>query len=292
MMAAMAVAVRVARRQPAGMLAAFLVAGCALAALSAPELVRDPLAQDIPRRLMPPGSDFPLGSDGLGRDLLSRLVHGARATLGISLASMSIALAVGAGLGVAVAYAGGRVDLLTQRVVDALLGFPPLVIGLLVVSARGQSVESVTLAFAFAFAPQFSRLARAQALAAKGEEFVLAARAMGASPLRVALRHILPHCLAPVLTLATGLMGTASIAEAALSYLGMGVPPPTASWGGILQDGSRRYLETAPWLTFFPCLALAALALSFSLLGDAVRDLLDPRLRHAGPVQAPASGAP
>jgi peptide/nickel transport system permease protein len=278
----MASLVRAAARHPAGIAAGVVLLAAAAAALAADAFGGDPLAQDIPRRLRPPGPEFVLGSDGFGRDLLSRMLHGLRLALGTSAAAVGIALAVGASLGMASAYAGGKTDLVAQRVVDALLGFPPLVLALVVTASRGPSAGNVVFALALAFAPQFARLARAQALAALTEDFVLAARASGAGGGGILLRHVVPHTVAPLLTLGTGYLGAAITAETALGFLGFGVPPPEPSFGNILQDGARRYLEAAPWLTVFPSLAVAVLALCFALVGDAARDVLDPRLRHAG----------
>jgi peptide/nickel transport system permease protein len=263
------------------MAALALVLAALVAAVFAERLApHDPLAPEVARRLQPPSWAHPLGTDHFGRDVFSRLLYGTRTALAVGLAAVAIALVVGTALGMLSALAGGYLDLLGQRLVDALLAFPALVLALLCLAALGSATPVVTGALALALTPPVARLARARALELKGEEYVLAAKALGASGLRVALRHILPGSLPPLLVLATGYVGKAMVLEAILSYLGLGVPPPTPSWGRMIYEGASRYLETAPWLTLAPGGALAILALGFALLGDALGEALEPRGRH------------
>ena len=229
----------------------------------------DPLEQDTARRLQPPGASFLLGSDNFGRDVLSRVLHGTRTALAVAVGGVATGALVGAAVGLVSAYRGGWLDLALQRIVDAFLGFPLLVLAVVVVVSLGVSVLALAAAIALALAPQAARLARASALSVRAAGYVAAARTIGCSPARVLLRHVLPHSLGPVLVYATGFVATALAAEAALSYLGLGAPPPTPSWGNMLQEG-REFLETAPWLTLAPAIALATTATAFALLGDAL----------------------
>ena len=264
--------------RPWAALAGAFILGVVLLALFADVVApQDPIAQDIPNRLTPPGPDFPLGADNFGRDVLSCVVHGFRAALSVGVASVLVGTVLGLAVGGASAYLGGWVDIATQRVVDAFLGFPLLVLAVVIVAALGSSTPTVALAISAALAPQVARLTRASALSVRGRPHVMAARAIGAGMPRILLRHVLPHSLGPVLAYAMGYVGTALVAESTLSFLGLGVPPPSPSWGGMLQEG-RQFLEVAPWLVIFPGLALSATALSFAVVGDSLRDFLDPRV--------------
>lgn len=257
-------------------LAFAVVLGLVVAAVLADVLApHDPLMHDLDNRLQPPSAAFPLGTDGFGRDVLSRLLHGSRASLLIGLVTAGVVTVLGGILGTASGLIGGRVDLVGQRLVDASLALPGLVVVLVLVAAFGPSSQIVVVGLVIAFTPQVARLARAECLRAKVEGYVDAARIAGAGPSKVTTRHILPRSLPPVLVLASALVGEAILLEAALSYLGLGVPPPQPSWGGMIFDGAHNYLETAPWLTVFPGLALTLTALSFALLGDALRDRLN-----------------
>ena len=242
----------------------------------------DPLSQDVVERLKPPGTDHFFGTDGFGRDIFSRVVHGARESLLVGFLSVSLASAAGISIGMLSAYWGRKVDLLVQRGVDVLLGFPLLVMALIVVVALGPSSGSVSLGIAVALAPQVARVSRASALSIKAEPYIEAATVVGASPYRIVWRHLLPNSFSPVLAQITGYFGTAIVAETALSFLGLGVPPPFPSWGRMLHEGARQYFEAAPWATIFPGLALSLTVLSAALLGDAIRDILGPRIagRH------------
>ncbi len=271
---------RFVRRTPLGAAGGLILVVLVLTAALAPFIAPyDPIAQDVPNRLREPGPQFLLGTDIYGRDVFSRIVYGARVSLYVGLASVLLGTAAGTILGVASGYLGGRIDLLAQRVTDTMLGFPPLVLAMVLVAAFGSSLNSVVLSIALSLVPRMVRLARSSALSVKSEPYVTAAIATGCPAPRIIGRHLLPNCLAPVFVLATGYMGTAIVVEASLSFLGLGVPPPTPSWGGMLQSGASGYLETAPWLTIFPGIALSAVTFGFALLGDALRDTLDPRLR-------------
>ncbi|MBI2872022.1 MAG: ABC transporter permease [Chloroflexi bacterium] len=237
----------------------------------------DPLAQNVEQRLRPPGPGHYFGTDGFGRDIFSRVVHGARVSLFVGFLAVSMAAVSGTGIGMFSAYWGGKLDLLVQRVVDVLLGFPFLVLALMMVVALGPSSTSVAIGIALGLTPQVARLSRASALSIKEEEYVKAAMVIGASSYRIIWRHLLPNSGPPILAQVTGYFGTAVVAETTLSFLGLGVPPPFPSWGRMLQEGVRQYFEAAPWATVFPGLALSVSVLACALLGDAVRDLLDPR---------------
>jgi peptide/nickel transport system permease protein len=239
----------------------------------------DPIKQDVPYRLRPPDESFWFGTDIYGRDVFSRIVYGARISLYVGLLSVVIGTVAGVIIGCSSGYFGGKYDLLVQRVMDALMGFPPIVLALILVVALGPSLNSVTVAIAITYMPRVSRLARSSALAIKEEAYVDAARTIGCDAPRIMLRHVIPNSLTPVFVLATGQLGNAIVAEATLSFLGLGVPPPDPSWGGMLQFGAKGYLESAPWLTLFPGLALSSSVFAFALFGDALRDVLDPRLK-------------
>ena len=250
-----------------------------MAVFAGPVSPYDPLKQHIPNQLEAPSLTFWLGTDIFGRDVFSRIVFGARTSLYVGLISVGLATVVGTIFGVTSAYLGGKFDLLLQRVVDAFMGFPGFVLALMMVVGLGASLNNVTLAIAISTTPRFVRLARAAAFSVEEEVYVLAAQAIGASGPRVVLRHILPNTLAPIFVLATSSLGTAIVAEAGLSFLGLGVPPPHPSWGGMLQIGAKGYMEAAPWLAIFPGVALSFAIFSFAFLGDALRDAFDPRLR-------------
>ncbi len=237
----------------------------------------DPLEHDSTRRLAAPSVSHPMGTDGFGRDQLSRVMHGARASLGVAGLGVLLVLLLGTALGTTSGYLGGRFDLLTQRLADTLLAFPALVMALVLVAAFGPSRAMVVVAIVLAFTPQVARVARARALEIKQHEHVTAARALGAGEARIVSRHVLPHVLPSVTVVATAYLGSALVLEAALSYLGLGLPPPAPSWGRMIFEGAHLYLETAPWLTLFPGLALSLVVVAAALLGDTLRDVLDPR---------------
>ena len=266
------------RSRPVATLAISALLLIAVAALLADVIAtHDPLAQDESQRLKAPGAGHYFGTDGFGRDVFSRVVHGARSSLSVAFLAVGVAAIAGTSIGMFSAYWASKLDLLIQRLIDVLLGFPFLVLALIMVVALGPSRVSVAAAIALSLTPQVARLARASALSIKREAYVEAARVAGAGPYRIVWRHLLPNSFPPILAQLTGYFGIAIVAEAALSFLGLGVPPPLPSWGRMLEEGVRQYFEAAPWATVFPGLALSATVLSSALLGDALRDLLDPR---------------
>jgi peptide/nickel transport system permease protein len=273
--------VHLARRSASVWLGALIVAALVVAALFAPLIAPyDPYAMSPAERLEPPSATHLLGTDNYGRDLLTRLIYGARVSLVVGLASIAIAAAIGVSIGLLSGYLGGSSDLLTMRGVEIVQAFPPLLLALALVSILEVGIGSVILAVALVQWTIFARVVRASALALKEEEFVVAARVVGTTGGRIVLRHILPNAAAPLVVLATLGIGVAITTEAALSFLGLGVPPPTPSWGATLAFG-LSYMRDSPHLATFPGLAIMLTVLGFNLLGDGLRDLTDPRLRSA-----------
>ena len=267
------------RRSHAGLAGAGLVCGFLVLTAIAPLLAPyDPIAPDFATVLAPPSWRHPFGTDDIGRDILSRVVYGSRISLQAGLITVGIALAVGLPLGLAAGFLGGRVDNLVMRGIEVILSFPTLVLALGITAILGPKLIHALFAIGIVFIPHFARLIRGQVLSVKENDFVAAARALGASNLRVMGFHILPNCLAPLLVQSSFSISFAILAEAALSFLGLGTQPPTPSWGIMLAMG-RGYLEQAPWLGAFPGLAIFLTVLGFNLLGDGIRDALDPRLK-------------
>jgi len=256
-----------------------LIVGLAIvAALAGPILwPHDPSAQELARRLEAPSLAHPLGLDELGRDILARLLWGARISLIVGLAVVSVSSTVGMLFGSLAGYFGGRVDDVISRVIDILMAFPGILLAIALVAVLGPSLVNVVLALSVIGWVGYARLVRGQALRAREFEFVQAARASGASAARIVVRHILPTAIPAVVVQATLGMAGAIIAEAALSFLGLGVQPPTPSWGTML-DAGRAHLFDAPHLTIFPGLAIATLVLGFNFLGDGLRDRVDPKM--------------
>ncbi len=251
-----------------------------LAALGAPWLAPyDPLAQDLAHRLQEPGSAHWLGTDDLGRDVLSRLVAGAGISLRVGLLSVGLAFAVGSALGLAAGYVGTWVDEILMRLIDVVMAFPTILLAILVVAVLGPSLSNAMIAVAIVNVPAYARLVRAAAMTAVRQEYVVAARALGAGHLRIALGHVFPNCLTPLCVQATLGIASAILETAGLSFLGLGAQVPTPEWGAML-NGSRAFIRSAPWTLTFPGLAIMAVVLGFNLLGDGLRDLLDPRSRR------------
>ena len=273
------------QRKPLGAVSAAIVCGLIAVALFAPVLApRDPHAfnldeRGLPIRMQAPSATFLLGTDPLGRDVLSRIVYGARVSLIVGFASVMIGTLLGTALGLVSGYWEGRLDQVIQRGVDTAMAIPGIVLALAVMSVLGQSLTNIILVIGLVIAPGASRVVRGTVLAVKQQTFIDAAHASGASPGRIVLRHVLPNVFAPVLVIGTVWLGNAIVIEAALSFLGLGTPPPTPTWGGMLSGEGRRNLETAPYLAIFPGLAISIVVLAFNMLGDALRDLLDPRSR-------------
>lgn len=258
-----------------GLVISAIVVLCALLApLLAPY---DPNAQDYLALTDPPSGAHLLGTDDLGRDVLARIVYGARVSLAVGVIAVGIAITLGVALGLMSGYSGGLVDDVTMRIVDGVQAFPALILALAITAALGPGIGNAMLAIGVVAAPGIARLTRGQTLTLREREFVAAARVIGVSPFGIMARHIWPNVTAPIIVQATLLMGTAIVTEASLSFLGVGVQPPTPSWGAMLRTGSQ-YLEVAPWLSFVPGAAIFLTVLAFNFVGDGLRRALDPRL--------------
>jgi peptide/nickel transport system permease protein len=261
-----------------GVLGLVIVGIFTLVAAAAPWLSPwPPNAQDLMNTLAPATREHLLGTDQLGRDLLSRIIFGARTSMGLGLVVVGIALMAGTALGLAAGLAGRGIDTVIMRGVDMLMAFPSILLALAIVSALGPGLFNAIIAIGIAATPRFVRIMRASVLTVKPREFVEAARALGANELRIALVHVLPNALAPVTVFATLLMAEAVLTAAGLGFLGIGVQPPTAEWGAMLSEG-RVYLRTAPHVVTLPGIAIMLMVLGFNLFGDGLRDALDVRL--------------
>jgi peptide/nickel transport system permease protein len=273
------------RRKPLGAISAVILCGLIATAVLAPLIAPyDPYRfnlneRGLPIRLHPPDTKFFFGTDTHGRDVLSRIIYGARVSLIVGFFSVVIGTIAGTLIGLVSGYWEGSIDQALQRLVDTLMAFPGIVLALAVLSVLGQSLPNIILVIGLVIAPGASRVVRGTVLSVKHNAYVDAARAAGASSWRILLWHILPNVFAPILIIASVWLGNAIVIEAALSFLGLGTPPPTPTWGGMLSGEGRRNLETAPYLAIFPGLAISIVVLAFNMFGDAVRDLLDPRLR-------------
>lgn len=254
-----------------------IVAVFALIAICGPWLApQDPNAIDTQLRLQPPTLRHLLGTDNLGRDLFTRLLHGSRWSLGSVALASSLIMTLGVAVGLVTGFYGGWIDAVLMRIVDGILAFPSLLLAIVIAGALGPGISNVLVALCCVWWASYARVVRSLVLAVRARPWVEAARGIGASDLRIILRHILPNIFPPVLVLATLEMGELVLAIAGLNFLGLGVRPPTPEWGAMLNDG-RPYLLTAPELMIYPGLAITALVVGFNLLGDGLRDLLDPR---------------
>lgn len=270
------------RRKPLGAIGGVIVAVLILVAILAPLISpHDPYKSYPKLSWASPGEGgLLLGGDQIGRDVLSRLIYGARISLYVGIVSVLIGATVGTLVGISSAYFGRMPDLVIQRILDALMSFPGIVLAMAIMAALGRSsLENVIIALVIVFAPGAARTIRSRALSLKEMDFVLAARAVGASDWRIILRHILPNCFSLYIVFFSITVGYAIIVEASLSFLGIGAPPEVPSWGGMLTQAASKYIEVAPWLAIFPGLAIALVVFGFNLLGDGLRDVLDPRLR-------------
>lgn len=264
-------------RTPVALIGGATVSVVILVALAAPVLApHDPVAQ-IAKPLLPPGSEFLAGTDEFGRDELSRLIYGARVSLYVGVLAVLIALAVGGTSGLVAGFHGGWIDDAVMRVMDMLLSMPPLVLAIVITAVLGPSLTNVMLAIGIVYSPTFARVARGPTLAVVQRPYIEAARAIGASSLAIVLRHVLPNVAAPILVQATVSLSTAILTEAALSFLGLGTQPPTASWG-LMLSASRQYMLIDPWIAVLPGSAIGVTVLGFNLLGDGLRDVLDPQM--------------
>lgn len=250
-----------------------------IAAIFAPLLAPyDPNSQDFSRRLTPPGAGHPLGTDSYGRDLLSRIIYGTRISMTVGFMATGLALVLGVILGVSAGYLGGSFDRIIMVVVDVLMAFPVVLLGLLLLAALGSNLQNIIIAIGIALTPRLIRIARAPTLVAKEMEYIEAARALGFSTCRIIIFHILPNVLGPIIVLASLQIGWAIISEASLSFLGLGVAPPQPTWGNILKEGIE-HLRDASWISLYSGLAIVLLVLALNTIGDNLRDMLDPRLR-------------
>lgn len=250
-----------------------------IAAILAPVIVpKNPYALDPVNSLSKPSSEYLLGADRLGRDQLSRLIYGARVSLMIGVGSVALSVVAAVAAGTIAGYFGKWADELLMRLMDGIAAFPGLLLALGMVAIFGGGMYFVILAIAIASTPGKARLIRSQVLSVKERDYTLAARAIGAAPSRIILHHLIPNSIAPIIVAATLSLGAAIIAEASLSFLGVGVKPPTPTWGGMLRHAFET-VERAPWLTFSPGIAIFLVVLSFNFAGDALRDVLDPRLK-------------
>ena len=237
----------------------------------------DVRVQDIKNRYQSPSMEHFLGTDEFGRDVFSRIIIGSRVSLMVGISSISIAMVVGVLLGTYSGFKGGWIDQILTKVIDSLMTFPSLILGILVVSALGPGIKNAIIAIAIAFIPRFARVARGPSIVLKENEFIMASRACGATDARVIACHILPNLVGEVVVMGSLWVSTAIIIEASLSFLGLGVQPPTPSWGMMINAGVDE-IQMAPWLAVFPGLAISLAVLAFNLLGDGLRDLLDPKL--------------
>ncbi|MGH7097465.1 MAG: ABC transporter permease [Stellaceae bacterium] len=268
------------RHQPLGTIGLVLVVIVAVAGLGANWIAPyDPTSNDFAAMIQAPSWAHWLGTDQFGRDILSRIIFGARTALIVGLSAAIIGGFTGLVLGVASAYFGGRLDLLVQRVLDVLMAFPLIIMALAVVSIFGPGVRNVIIALTIPLIPRCARVVRSSALAIREVPYVDAARACGFSHMRIILRHMVPNVIAPFLIMLTAFVGQAILAEAALSYLGLGVQEPVPDWGLMLQGGAEEYAVTAPWIAIFPGLAIMLSVYGINIFGDALRDVLDPKLR-------------
>ncbi len=240
----------------------------------------DPYKIGIGPSMASPSSDLIMGTDKLGRDLFSRIIYGARTTLLVSLPSIALSMIIGLFLGLIAGFFGGRVDQIIMRILDIFLAFPGLLLAIAVVAVLGPSIPNLIITIAILYTPRMARIARAPVLSMKEREFISAARVSGAGDWRIIRNHILPNILSPVIVDATLSASQAIITESALSYLGLGAPPPTPSWGEMLSS-SRQFMTSAPWSALFPGLAIVYATTSFIILGNGLRDLFDPRRRNA-----------
>jgi len=268
------------RRQPVGAIGMFLVLLFGLAGIFADVLAPyNPTANDFAAMTEPPSWGHLLGTDQLGRDLLSRILYGARTAFLVGLTSALVGGFSGLVLGVGSAYFGGHIDLWLQRIMDIVMSFPLIIMALAVVSIFGTGVENVIIAITIPLIPRCARVVRSSALAIREIPYVDAARALGYGHIRIILIHMVPNVMAPFLVIVTAFVGQAILAEASLSYLGLGVQEPVPAWGLMLQGGAEEYATTAPWIAVFPGLAIMLTVFGINLFGDSLRDVLDPKLR-------------
>ena len=266
---------------PLGVVGAVIMVVFVFAAVFANFLTQyDPVTTNAALSLAPPSDAHWLGADAMGRDIYARIIYGARISLAVGLGSTFLGCFFGVVLGLASGYIGGWVDLTIQRVVDVLQSVPLLVLALVMAASLGPALDNTIVAIALPLVPYAARVIRSNTMALREQPFVEAARAVGMSEFRIAVRHVLPNTLAPLIVIATAQLGAAILTEASLSFLGLGVPEPHPSWGRMLSESAAEYVRVAPWLVIFPGIAISLAVFGTNLFGDALRDILDPRLRN------------
>lgn len=267
--------------QPLGAISALVLLVIVLAAILAPYIAPyDPTVGNSAALYVPPSSMYWLGTDAFGRDILSRLIYGARVSLVIGFGASILGVVIGTAIGVTSGYIGGWIDSVAQRLMDAMLAFPMLLLALAMAAVLGSSIPNVIIALAMPIVPRAARISRASTLVLKTTTFIEASRAIGCSNLRIIVQHILPNTFAPLLVIATAYLGLAIVQEAALDYLGAGIQEPQPSWGLMMSGSATTLALTAPWIVLFPGLAISIVVLASNLLGDAIRDVLDPKLQR------------
>ena len=255
-----------------------------ITAVFAPQIANhDPYATSVEHIYEAPNISHFFGGDRLGRDVFSRIVYGARISLVVGIVASFVGCTIGMAVGVVSVHFGGKTNLIIQRFIDAMIAFPTLILAIAIMAALGSSVMNVIIALSIVYVPSTARILRAQYMAIKEMDYVLAARAVGAGGLRIMIKHMIPNAFALYLVIVTFHLGGAIIAEASLSFLGVGSPPDVPSWGGMLSGAASQYVALAPWLAVFPGAAIFIVVFSWNVLGDALRDVLDPRLRGTGP---------
>jgi peptide/nickel transport system permease protein len=271
------------RRKPLGAIGGGIVLVMLVMALGAPWIAHYSYDESIPgARMKAPGVQFWMGTDNLSRDMWSRVVYGARVSVTVGFVTIALATLVATAVGVSSAYIGGAYDMAVQRVVDAWMSFPYLVIILSLMAVLGPGLLNLILSLSILVAAASARVVRGAALSVMQNPYIESARSMGSGHLRIVLRHVLPNLMATVIILATIGLGGVILAESSLSFLGLGVPPPQPSWGARLAGSGRSYMQRAPWMAFWPGVAISLAVFGFNMLGDALRDVLDPRLRGTG----------
>jgi peptide/nickel transport system permease protein len=271
-----------ARRNPRVLVGGAIIALLLFAAIAAPLVAPyDPKLVDVTSVLLPPSVEHPLGTDDLGRDVLSRVIWGSRISLSVGLIAVGIGFFIGVSLGLLAGYVGGLFDLLAMRAIDTLLAFPALLLAISITAALGPQIQNAMIAIGIVAVPAYTRLTRGQVLSLREREFVLAARTIGATPLRVVVRHLFPNATNALVVQATLGIAAAILAEAALSFLGLGAQPPEPSWGQDINYNARYLSNLKWWMSVGPGTAIFLAVFSFNFLGDALRDALDPRLRRS-----------
>ncbi len=268
------------RRYPLGAIGALIMIAFVATAVFADVITTyDPLTTNARSSLAPPGDKHSLGADFMGRDVLSRIIYGARISLAVGLGATALGCLIGMTVGLLSGFFGGWFDLIVQRLIDIMQSLPLLVMALVMAASLGPSLTNTIIAIAIPLVPNVARIIRSNTLSLREMPYVEAARAIGMSEMRIAVNHVLPNTLAPLIVLGTAQFGSAILVESALAFLGLGIPEPHPSWGRMLSESAAEYVRTAPWLVIFPGIAISVVVFGTNLLGDAIRDMLDPRQR-------------